>query len=129
MPGHGRTATYPDLERYIEMLATVRGRIAALIADGATLEQVVAAQPTKEWDERYGNPTTFFLDRAYKSLRRKPASSALRRVVRRSGRRYAGPELEQVAGLAVEHFTELLERREAESSLDAPSSAPRGSAA
>lgn len=68
VPGHGRTATYADLERYIEMLVTVRGRIAALIADGATLPQVVAAQPTKEWDERYGNPTTFFLDRAYKSL-------------------------------------------------------------
>ncbi len=68
VPGHGRKATYADLERYVEMLVTVRGRIAALIADGATLAQVVAAQPTKEWDERYGNPTTFFLDRAYKSL-------------------------------------------------------------
>ncbi len=71
VPGHGATATYADLERYVEMLVAVRGRIAALIADGATLEQVVAAQPTKEWDERYGNPTTFFLDRAYKSLRRR----------------------------------------------------------
>jgi cyclase len=68
VPGHGPTATYADLERYVEMLETVRGRIATLIADGATLAQVVAAQPTKEWDERYGNPTTFFLDRAYKSL-------------------------------------------------------------
>jgi glyoxylase-like metal-dependent hydrolase (beta-lactamase superfamily II) len=68
VPGHGRTAAYADLERYVDMLETVRGRIAALIADGATLEQVVAAEPTKEWDERYGNPTTFFLDRAYKSL-------------------------------------------------------------
>jgi cyclase len=70
VPGHGATATYADLEHYVSMLVTVRGRIAALIADGATLAQVVAAQPTKEWDERYGNPTTFFLDRAYKSLAR-----------------------------------------------------------
>jgi cyclase len=68
VPGHGRTATYSDLEAYVEMLETVRGRIAALIADGATLAQVVAAEPTKEWDAKYGNPTTFFLDRAYKSL-------------------------------------------------------------
>jgi glyoxylase-like metal-dependent hydrolase (beta-lactamase superfamily II) len=68
VPGHGRTATYADLERYVDMLVAVRGRLAALIADGATLEQIVAAEPTKEWDERYGNPTTFFLDRAYKSL-------------------------------------------------------------
>jgi len=68
VPGHGRTARYEDLESYIEMLVTVRGRIAALVAGGATLAQVVAAQPTKEFDEKYGNPTTFFLDRAYKSL-------------------------------------------------------------
>jgi cyclase len=68
VPGHGRKATYAELEAYITMLETVRGRIVELIADGATLEQVVAAQPTKEWDAKYGNPTTFFLNRAYKSL-------------------------------------------------------------
>ena len=68
VPGHGRTATYEDLARYIEMLVAVRARVAELIAGGATLAQVVAAQPTKEFDEKYGNPTTFFLDRAYKSL-------------------------------------------------------------
>lgn len=69
VPGHGRTATYAELAAYIEMLEAVRGRITALIADGATLAQIVAAQPTKEWDAKYGNPTTFFLDRAYKSLK------------------------------------------------------------
>jgi cyclase len=68
VPGHGRIAAYADLEAYIDMLVTVRGRIAALIEGGATLEQVVAAQPTKEFDARYGSPTTFFLDRAFKSL-------------------------------------------------------------
>jgi glyoxylase-like metal-dependent hydrolase (beta-lactamase superfamily II) len=68
VPGHGPTATYDDLAAYIEMLETVRGRLVALIEDGATLEQVIAAQPTREWDAKYGNPTTFFLDRAYKSL-------------------------------------------------------------
>jgi len=68
VPGHGRTATYGELAAYIEMLETVRGRLVALLADGASLQQVMAAQPTKEWDAKYGNPTTFFLDRAYKSL-------------------------------------------------------------
>jgi glyoxylase-like metal-dependent hydrolase (beta-lactamase superfamily II) len=68
VPGHGRNATYDELRAYIEMLETVRGRVTALIASGATLAQVVAAQPTQEWDAKYGNPTTFFLDRAYKSL-------------------------------------------------------------
>jgi glyoxylase-like metal-dependent hydrolase (beta-lactamase superfamily II) len=69
VPGHGQVATYADLASYIDMLRTVRGRIAALIADGATLAQVVAAQPTQEWDAKYGNPTTYFIDRAYKSLK------------------------------------------------------------
>jgi glyoxylase-like metal-dependent hydrolase (beta-lactamase superfamily II) len=68
VPGHGGVARYADLAAYVEMLKTVRGRMTALIEDGATLAQVVAAQPTKEWDAKYGNPTTFFLDRAYKSL-------------------------------------------------------------
>jgi glyoxylase-like metal-dependent hydrolase (beta-lactamase superfamily II) len=68
VPGHGRIATYAELEAYIDMLTAVRSRIAALIEGGATLEQVVAARPTQEWDEKYGNPTTFFLDRAFKSL-------------------------------------------------------------
>jgi glyoxylase-like metal-dependent hydrolase (beta-lactamase superfamily II) len=68
VPGHGRIASYDELAAYIEMLETVRGRVTALIAGGATLAQVVAAQPTKEWDAKYGNPTTFFLDRVYKSL-------------------------------------------------------------
>ena len=51
------------------MLEEVRGRIIKLIDGGATLAQVVAAQPTKEYDAKYGNPTTYFLDRAYKSLK------------------------------------------------------------
>jgi hypothetical protein len=69
VPGHGRVARYDELVAYVEMLKVVRGRIAALVATGATLEQVVAAEPTKEWDAKYGNPRTYFLDRAYKSLR------------------------------------------------------------
>lgn len=68
VPGHGRVATYADVANYVEMLKTVRGRIASLIGGGATLEQVVAAEPTKEWDAKYGNPRTYFLDRTYKSL-------------------------------------------------------------
>jgi hypothetical protein len=68
VPGHGKVATYADLVAYIEMLEIVRERVKALIAGGATLQQVVAAQPTKEWDAKYGNPTTFFLDRVYKTL-------------------------------------------------------------
>lgn len=68
VPGHGRMARYEELAAYAEMLKAVRRRVAALIADGATLEQVIAAKPTAEWDATYGNPTTYFLDRTFKSL-------------------------------------------------------------
>ena len=70
IPGHGAAAKYDDLVAYIAMLETVRDRVRKLVASGASLEQVVAAQPTKEFDAKYGNPTTYFLDRVYKTLSR-----------------------------------------------------------
>jgi cyclase len=69
VPGHGPIARYQDLADYVAMLTTIRDRVAALIASGATLEQVVAAQPTSEWDEKKGNPANF-LNRSYLSLTR-----------------------------------------------------------
>jgi len=67
IPGHGAVSTYADLEAYIAMLSTVRDRVAALIAEGKTLEQVIAAAPTREFDERYGNPAQL-VTLAYASL-------------------------------------------------------------
>lgn len=69
IPGHGPITDYAALARYVEMLTDIRNRIAALIANGATLEQVVAAEPTAAWDAEYGNPSAF-IDRAYTSLSR-----------------------------------------------------------
>jgi cyclase len=69
IPGHGPITDYSALARYVEMLTDIRNRIAALIADGATLEQVIAAEPTAAWDGEYGNPAAF-IDRAYTSLSR-----------------------------------------------------------
>ena len=69
IPGHGQVAGYADLERYIQMLKSVRDKIAALVAEGATLEQVIAAQPTAEWDDTYGDPARM-IDRAYATLSR-----------------------------------------------------------
>ena len=67
IPGHGPVSSYADLEAYIAMLTTVRGSIAGLIAEGKSLAEVIAAAPTKEFDERYGDPASF-VDRAYHSL-------------------------------------------------------------
>ena len=69
VPGHGPVADARTLAEYVAMLTTIRDRMSALIASGATLEQVVAARPTSEWDERKGSPDNF-LDRAYLSLTR-----------------------------------------------------------
>ena len=69
VPGHGPLGTYADLAQYTSMLRTIRERVAALIADGATLEEVIAARPTAEFDAVRGDPVRL-LDRAYASLTR-----------------------------------------------------------
>jgi len=69
IPGHGPVTDYAELADYVSMLSTIRDRIAALIAGGASMEQVIAAQPTREWDEEQGSPASF-LNRAYTSLTR-----------------------------------------------------------
>jgi cyclase len=69
IPGHGPVAKYADLEDYVSMLRIIRQRVAVLIARGATLEEVIAAKPTAEWDDIKGSPIRL-LDRAYASMTR-----------------------------------------------------------
>src|SRR5690606_4671106 len=56
VPGHGPVVKQADLVAYVEMLKGVRAMLAALVQQGMTLEQVIAAKPTAEWDARYGDP-------------------------------------------------------------------------
>jgi glyoxylase-like metal-dependent hydrolase (beta-lactamase superfamily II) len=69
VPGHGPVTDTQALADYVDMLTTIRDRMRALIASGATLQQVAAARPTSEWDARRGEPANF-IDRAYLSLTR-----------------------------------------------------------
>jgi cyclase len=69
IPGHGPVAKYEDLEAYIAMLKGVRAKLSELIREGATLEQVIAAKPTAEWDARYGDPVRM-INRGYAALSR-----------------------------------------------------------
>jgi glyoxylase-like metal-dependent hydrolase (beta-lactamase superfamily II) len=69
IPGHGNLMRRTDLVAYVTMLKTVRDRMKRLIDGGATLEQVLAAKLTTEWDAQRGNPTTF-LSGSYASLAR-----------------------------------------------------------
>lgn len=70
IPGHGPIATYAELAKYTEMLQSVRDRVAELVDSGASLEQVIAAQPTAPWDDQYGGSADRFVDRAYQTLAR-----------------------------------------------------------
>lgn len=63
IPGHGPLSTPADLRPYRAMLVVMRDRIAAMIADGKSLEEVQAAKPSAEYDEALGkgfiNPDNF----------------------------------------------------------------------
>ena len=70
IPGHGPVTDAPALSRYIYMLKTVRSRIAAMIADGKTMQEVMDAKPTSDFDAVYGPETASlgFVNRVYTSL-------------------------------------------------------------
>jgi glyoxylase-like metal-dependent hydrolase (beta-lactamase superfamily II) len=55
IPGHGPMAVRDDVRAYRTMLAGVNERVSGLISAGKTVEQTVAAEPTKAWDEKWGN--------------------------------------------------------------------------
>ena len=57
------------------MLSTVRGRVAQLIRDGSSQEEVVAANPTADFDavwEMTGDWTQGFVALVYRSLTKGP---------------------------------------------------------
>ncbi len=54
IPGHGPMATRDDLRPYRDMLAAINDRVSKLVKAGQTLEQVIAAEPTKPYDEKWG---------------------------------------------------------------------------
>ena len=70
IPGHGEVTDYATLEAYIAMLTAVRDRVAAAIAEGKTLEEVEASNPTAGFEERYGDVAASlgFINRVYTSL-------------------------------------------------------------
>lgn len=50
IPGHGPLADRGDLQRYSEMLRTVRDRVRALMEAGKTREEIIAERPTEDFD-------------------------------------------------------------------------------
>lgn len=55
IPGHGPAVIgRKEIAEYLEMLRVVHARLEKLIGEGKTLEEVLAARPTAEFDEKWG---------------------------------------------------------------------------
>jgi cyclase len=63
IPGHGPVCGKVELKAYRDMLTIVGGRVKALLKEGKKLEEIQAAKPSAEYDERWGkmfmNPARF----------------------------------------------------------------------
>lgn len=71
VPGHGSLATRKDLVAYHSMLTTVRDRLKGFIAQKLDEEAVLARQPAKEFEGRYGGgafDADSFVRISYRSL-------------------------------------------------------------
>ena len=71
IPGHGPVSNKENLVAYTGMLRTINGRIQKMIAGKSTLAQILATEPTKDFDEEYGNgfiKNTAFVEMIYKDI-------------------------------------------------------------
>jgi cyclase len=55
VPGRGPVATRADLKDYRDMLVQVQGRIKGFVKAGKTIDEVVAAAPTRDFDAKWGS--------------------------------------------------------------------------
>jgi cyclase len=72
IPGHGPLSTPQELRAFRQMLVTVRERVQPLVQAGQTRDQVLAAKPTADLDEKWGRgiPPDVFVGVVYDSLTR-----------------------------------------------------------
>lgn len=78
IPGHGPIVAKADLQAYHDMLVTIRTRVADLMRKGRSLEQILAARPSQEFDERWGKgfyKPDLFVQRVYIELGRAKAQA------------------------------------------------------
>jgi cyclase len=72
IPGHGRVGDEADILTFRDMVFIVRARVADLIAQGKTLEQVLAAKPALDYDLRYDTrawTSAQFVEAIYRDLK------------------------------------------------------------
>jgi cyclase len=73
IPGHGRIGDEADVLEYRDMVLFVRDRVRHMIDQGMSLDQVLAARPSLDYDLRYNNEqipwtTAMFIESVYRSL-------------------------------------------------------------
>jgi glyoxylase-like metal-dependent hydrolase (beta-lactamase superfamily II) len=81
IPSRGRLSDESDVVHYRDMLYIIRDRIAELVRQKRTLEQVKAARPSMDYDARYGSTTgpwttDMFIEAIYRELSRPAAAKA-----------------------------------------------------
>jgi cyclase len=76
IPGHGPLSNRDGIEAFRNMLATVRDRVAVLVKEGKTLEEVMAAKPTADFDKGMQQivPPDMFIKIIYSDLSKKGTS-------------------------------------------------------
>jgi hypothetical protein len=80
VPGHGRITDEWEVVEYRDMMTIIRDRIAAMVERRMTLEQVRAAQPTLDYDARFGADsgawtTAMFIETIYRNLAGAPRAA------------------------------------------------------
>jgi len=73
VPGHGRILNQSDVVEYRDMATIVRDRIAMLVREGKSLQQIKTMHPTLDYDGNYGSATgpwttDMFIDEVYKEV-------------------------------------------------------------
>jgi cyclase len=71
VPGHGAVSDKAGLDKYREMLVTVRDRVQTKKRAGASVEETVASKPTAEFDQEWGGGLVkpdFFVALVYSTL-------------------------------------------------------------
>lgn len=59
VPGSGPVQSRADLQAENDMLATLKQRLAELLAQGMSVEDMIAAAPTRAFDAKWGDPALF----------------------------------------------------------------------
>jgi glyoxylase-like metal-dependent hydrolase (beta-lactamase superfamily II) len=73
VPGHGPVVDRAAVSAHVAMVTAVRDKVAAMVREGKTLEQVVAAKPTADFDAKVQQPGTTgdrFVGQLYAELKK-----------------------------------------------------------